>query len=476
METFLIKAAQLILALSLLVIVHEFGHYIFARIFGIRVEKFFMFFNPRFSLVRYIPEKGRLEIGTWMDKDEKPHPLLSFKVGQNYDETGNKVPGWKQTIYGIGWIPLGGYCAIAGMIDETQDAQKLAAEPQPWEFRTKPAWQRLLVMTGGVIFNFLAAIIIYIGLTFSYGERCIHFRDASEGMDYVPTAQSVGFRNGDIPLMANGKEIEADTPNVMMEMAQAKTVTVLRNKQDTVEIALPSDFLLQLNNDKGFFTYRLPVVVAEPIKGEPAHKAGIEKGDRIIAVGDSLTPTYTELTPALAAYGGKSVDIKVIRNGKELTFTATPTEGGKLGFTLTPITDIYPIFIKKYGIVESVPAGWELGTSTLGNYVKSMSHVFSKEGAESLGGFGALGSMFPEKWNWYTFWMMTAFLSIALAFMNILPIPALDGGHVFFLLAEVITRRKPSIRFMEIAQQIGFYFLIALLLFANLNDIIRLLR
>ncbi|MCM1310601.1 MAG: RIP metalloprotease RseP [Bacteroides sp.] len=476
METFLIKAAQLILALSLLVIVHEFGHYIFARIFGIRVEKFFMFFNPRFSLVRYIPEQGCLEIGTWMDKEEKPHPLLSFKVGQNYTETGNKVPGWKQTIYGIGWIPLGGYCAIAGMIDETQDASKLSAEPQPWEFRTKPAWQRLLVMTGGVIFNFLAAIVIYVGLTFSYGERCIHFRDAAEGMDYVPTALAAGFQNGDIPLKANGKDIEADTPNVMMEMAQAKTVTVLRNGSDTIDIALPGDFLMQINKDKGFFAYRLPVVIAEPLKGQPAYEAGMQKGDRIIAVGDSLTPSYTELTPALAAYGGKTVDVKVLRNSKELTLTATPTEGGKLGFTLTPITNIYPVFIKEYGIFESIPAGWELGTSTLGNYAKSMTHVFSKEGAESLGGFGALGSMFPDKWNWYSFWFLTAFLSIALAFMNILPIPALDGGHVLFLLAEVITRRKPSIRFMEIAQQVGFYFLLALLLFANLNDILRFFR
>lgn len=476
METFLIKAAQLILSLSLLVIVHEFGHYIFARIFGVKVEKFYIFFNPRFSLLRYVPEQGRLEIGTWMDKEEKPHPLLSFKVGQNYDNTGKKVPGWKQTIYGIGWIPLGGYCAIAGMIDETQDSSKLSAEPQDWEFRTKPAWQRLLVMLGGVMFNFIAAVVIYIGLTLSYGERCIHFRDAYAGMEYAPAAQAAGFRNGDIPLMANGKEVEADTPNVMMELAQARTVTVLRNGTDTVEISLPSDFIMQINNDKGFFTYRLPVVVDQPQNGSAAAHAGLKHGDHITAVGDSLTPSFSELTSALKTYGGQEIPLTVERNGEVIKLKATPTEGGKLGFSLMQPTDVYPVFIRNYTFFESIPAGWSLGTSTLTNYAKSMSQVFSKEGAESLGGFGALGSMFPSQWSWYQFWYLTAFLSIALAFINIVPIPGLDGGHVMFLLAEMITRRKPSIRFMEITQQIGMFFLLALILFANLNDIIRLFK
>ncbi len=476
MEVFIIKALQLILALSLLVIVHEFGHYIFARIFGIRVEKFYLFFNPRFSLLRYVPERGRLEIGTWMDKDEKPHPLASFKVGRDYEATGDKVPSWKHTIYGIGWLPLGGYCAIAGMIDETQDASKLAAEPQAWEFRTKPAWQRLLVMCGGVIFNFILAVVIYMGVTYSYGERCVRFRDAYAGMDFVPAALAAGFQNGDIPLMADGREVEADTPNVMLELMQAHSVTVLRNGTDSVTINLPENFIFDLNRERGFFTYRLPVVVAEAIKGEPAADAGLRPGDRIVAVGDSLTPSFTELNAALAAYAAQPVALRVERDGRMETLTATPTEGGKLGFMLKPYTDVYPVFIREYGLLESVPAGWNLGTSTLGNYAKSMTHVFSKEGAESLGGFGALGSMFPERWNWYSFWMMTAFLSIALAFMNILPIPALDGGHVLFLLVEAVTRRKPSERFMEIAQTAGFFFLLALLLFANLNDIIRFLK
>lgn len=475
MEVFIIKGLQLIAALSLLVIVHEFGHYIFARIFGIRVEKFYLFFNPRLSLIRYIPSQGRLEIGTWMDKEENPHSLLSLRAGRAY-APGEKVPAWKQTIYGIGWLPLGGYCAIAGMVDETQGAEKLTAVPQDWEFRTKPAWQRLLVMCGGVIFNFLLAIVIYIGIAYSYGERVVRFRDATAGMEFVESALKAGFRNGDIPIMADGKEIEANDPNVMMTLAQAKTVSVIRNNADTVDIALPSDFIMDLNKDRAFFAYRLPVVVAEAVNGEAADRAGLTRGDRIIAIGDSLTPSFAELTDALKAYGGRPVDVTFMRGNKTLTATATPSDAGKLGIKLAPLTEVYPVFVREFSLLESIPRGWELGTSTLGNYAKSMSHVFSREGAENLGGFGALGSMFPERWNWESFWFLTAFLSIALAFMNILPIPALDGGHVLFLLYEVITRRRPSDRFLEVAQTIGFFFLLALLLYANMNDIIRFLK
>lgn len=476
MEVFLMKALQLIMALALLVTVHEFGHYIFARIFGIKVEKFFLFFNPRFSILRYIPEQGRLELCTWMDKEEKAHPLASWKVGKAY-APGEKVPGWKQTIYGIGWIPLGGYCSIAGMVDETKDAKDVTATaPSDTDFYSKAAWKRLLVMAGGVIFNFLLAIVIFIGLTFSYGEQTVKFRDAYAGMDFVPTAQKVGFQNGDIPLMADGEEVEADQPGVMMKMVQAREITVLRNLKDTVTIKLPKDFVMDLNDDKGFFVYRVPVVVSEVLRGEPAEKAGLKPGDRIIGVGDSLTPSLTEFFPALMAYADKPTTLTIERNGKEQILTATPSSDGKLGFMLTKITDIYPVFTQKYGLVKSVPRGWEIGTSTLGNYVKSMSQVFSKRGAESLGGFGALGSMFPEKWNWYDFWSLTAFLSIALAFMNILPIPVLDGGHILFLFIEMITRRKVPLKVIEVATSIGFYFLLAVLLFANLNDVMRLFR
>ncbi len=474
MEIFLIKAAQLIAALALLVTVHEFGHYIFARIFGIKVEKFFLFFNPRFSLLRYVPEEGRLELCTWMTKDDKPCPLASFKVGRAY-LPGEKVPGWKQTIYGIGWIPLGGYCSIAGMVDETKSADDVAQSPSETDFYTKPAWQRLLVMAGGVIFNFIMAVVIYICLTWSYGEKEVRFRDAYAGMDFVPAAIEAGFRAGDIPLMADGQPVEASDPNVMVTMLQAHDITVLRNGRDSVNIVLPKDFVLNCSDERGFFAYRTPVVVAKSMAGTPAEEMGLLPGDRIVAVGDSLTPSITELFPVLMVYAGQTVPIQVERQGQTLTLQGTPDEGGKLGIQLTPLTDIYPVFTHEYTLLQSIPRGWEVGSSTLTNYVKSLSQVFSARGAKQIGGFGALGDMFPEQWNWFSFWSLTAFLSVVLAFMNILPIPVLDGGHIIFLLVEMVIRRRVPLKLIEIASTIGFWLLLALMLFANMNDVIRFL-
>lgn len=474
MEVFLFKAIQLIAALSLLVLIHEFGHYVFARMFGIRVDKFYLFFNPGFSLLRYNPATGKVELFAWDDKEEKPHALLTIKAGRDLTATpGAKIPGWRQTVYGIGWLPLGGYCKISGMVDESMDTEQLKSDPQPWEFRAKPAWQRLLVMIGGVLFNFLLAIVIYIGLTFSYGEKCIKFRDAYAGMDFVPAALDAGFRPGDIPLQADGEDVEADMPDAMMRLAEARKVTVLRNGSDTVVIDLPKDFVLDLNDDKGFFAYRLPVVVAATVGGEPAAKAGLKPGDHITAVGDSLTPSYSELVPALRAYAEKPVNIVIERDGKRLNVTATPTADGTLGFQLTPPAEIYPVFTKNYTLLQSIPKGWELGVTNLSNYASSMRLVFTQRGAKSIGGFGALGSLFPERWSWYSFWTLTAFLSVALAFMNIIPIPALDGGHVLFLLWEVITRRQVPEKFLEYAQMAGMAFLLLILVYANGMDIIR---
>lgn len=476
METFLFKALQLVAALSLLVLIHEFGHYIFARMFGIKVEKFYLFFNPGFSLLRYNPRTNTVElIARTDDTTGKDTAAVSFKVGKPHpqDTTGPVRASWRDTIYGIGWLPLGGYCKIAGMIDESMDKEQMAQPEQPWEFRSKPAYQRLMVMIGGVLFNFILAILIYIGIAFTWGEKTIKFHDAYAGLDFVPAALDAGFRNGDIPLMADGQPVEATDRDVALTMAEAKTVTVLRNGTDTVDIAIPSDFIFRLNDSKGFFQYRVPVVVAGTIPGDPAAKAGMQTGDRIVAVGDSLTPSFSELTTALKAYAHTAVPVTVVREGAEIKLEATPTDGGKLGIQLTPITDIYPVTVVKYSLLTSIPKGIEIGTTTLSNYVGSFKHVFSKEGAESLGGFGSIGSIFPEKWNWLSFWEITAFLSVALAFMNIIPISALDGGHVMFLLYEVVSRRKPSEKFMEYAQYVGMAFLLLLLLYANGNDFYR---
>lgn len=441
------KALQLIAALAFLVIIHEFGHYIFARIFGIKVEKFYLFFNPWFTLAK------------WKPKD---------KPGADPDKT-----SWRDTEYGIGWLPLGGYCKIAGMVDESMDTDQLKQDPKPWEFRTKPAWQRLLVMLGGVLFNFILAIIIYAGIAFHWGERYIELEKATEGMDFVPAAIDAGFRNGDIPLMADGKKLDASKGNYALEMIEAKTVTVLRNKRDTVNIAIPEDFIFRLNDEKGFLAFRLPVYIDRLVPGEAAEKAGLKEGDRIIMIDTVRTPTYTELTPALLNYKEKETTVTVVRGDSVLTMAVTPNQYGKLGFQLRQLTDVYPTVAEHYNIFQAIPKGWEIGTGTLTNYVGSMKHVFSAEGAQSLGGFGAIGNLFPEKWSWFSFWQITAFLSVALAFMNIIPIPGLDGGHVMFLLYEMITRRQPSEQFLIIAQYIGMAFLLILLIYANGNDLFR---
>ena len=451
METFLIKALQLIVALAFLVFIHELGHYTFARIFGIKVEKFYLFFNPWFSLYKWKPKE-------------------KTAVDPNSDDY---RPTWRSTTYGIGWLPLGGYCKIAGMIDESMDKEQMKLPPKSWEFRTKPAWQRLLVMIGGVLFNFIAAIVIYAGIAFTWGEKYIPMEEAREGFDYVPAAQAVGFQNGDIPLKADGVKIDASKPDYLLKMVEAKTITVLRNKRDSVDIAIPSDFIFRLNDDKGFLKLRVPVYVASLVNGEPAIKAGLVEGDRIIAVDTIPKPAFTELTQALEKYADKQTTVTVVRGDSTLTLPVTPNSYGKLGFKLMPPTDIFNTVTVSYGPFESFPKGWDMGTTMLTNYVSSMKHLFSREGATSIGGFGAIGDMFPSQWNWLTFWEITAFLAVALAFMNIIPIPGLDGGHILFLLYEIITRRQAPEKVMEYAQYAGMIFLLALLLYANGADVVR---
>ena len=438
METFLIKAAQLIAALSLLVIIHELGHFLWARVFKIRVEKFYIFFNPWFSLAKWKPKNS-------------------------------------ETTYGIGWLPLGGYVKIAGMIDESMDTEQMAQPPKPWEVRTKPAWQRLLVMTGGVLNNFILAIIIYAGIAWYWGEKTIPYQNAYEGMDFTPAAQALGFRNGDILLEADGKVIDSRDRSGLFKMLEADEVRVLRNHTDTVTLRMPENAVTSLPQEDPFMAYRLPVFVKQVMPGEPAAKAGLVEGDRIVAVGDSLTPAYTELVPALTAYASTEVPLAILREGDTIMTKAIPTAQGKLGFGLMAPMEIFECDTTQYGFFRSIPVGISNGTGMLVSYVGSLKHVFTKEGAESIGGFGAIGNLFPEKWNWRTFWEMTAFLSIMLAFMNIIPIPALDGGHVAFLLWEVVTRRKPSDKFMEYAQMAGMLFLLLLLVYANSNDIYRFL-
>ena len=440
METFLVKALQLILSLSILVLVHEFGHFIFARIFKVRVEKFYLFFDPWFSIFKFKPKNSDTE-------------------------------------YGVGWLPLGGYCKISGMIDESMDKEAMAQPPKPYEFRSKPAGQRLMIMVAGVLFNFLLALFIYSMVLFTWGDTFLPLKNVKAGMDYSENFHKVGFQDGDILLKADDTELERFGEDCFRRVLNAQTVTVLRGGVETV-IPIPEDMAQRVMRDKkGFASYRFPMVVRELGKTEsgesPAAVAGLQPGDSIVSINGIVTPSFYEVGEVLAQNKDKDVLVGFYRAGIPQTLTLHTDTAGKMGIYSVSPFDMYQTVTRKYGFFESFPAGVMLGVNTLKGYVSDMKYVFTKEGASSLGGFGTIGSLFPAEWDWHSFWMKTAFLSIILAFMNILPIPALDGGHVMFLLYEVIARRKPSDKFLEYAQVTGMFLLFALLIYANGNDIFR---
>ncbi len=481
METFLIKAAQLIFAFTILVTVHEFGHYLFARIFGMRVDRFYLFFNPWFSILKYDPRQNTLQFIGWTTKNkdndlEESHALLKIKLGKQHPAKGNKAT-WRDTLYGLGWLPLGGYCSIAGMIDETTDKDQLSSEPEPWEFRAKKPWPRLMVMIAGVLFNFILAIVIYIGIVMHWGERVIPFEDATEGMDYAEQLHTIGLHDGDVMLALNGKPADAKDDSFNWKMIQDGTViTVLRNHADTINITVPQGFLksmIDIDKDTPVMAYRVPAVVLKTVTGENAAAAGLREGDRIVSVNNIATPALTEFYPALEKNKGTTVPMQIERDGSLVELDCAINDAGKIGIQLTPPTDLFKIEEVRYNIFSAIPKGIEMGADRLVTYVSSLKMLFTKEGAQSIGGFGAIGDMYPDQWNWYSFWQITAFLSVILAFMNILPIPALDGGHVVFTLWEIVTRRKPSLKVLENAQYVGMIILFALLLYANANDIYR---
>ena len=470
METFWIKAFQMIAALGILVFVHEFGHYFFARVFKTKVDKFYLFFNPRFSIVRYNPKKKQWRFFCANDTEEEERKAL--EEAEKYD---TEKASWRDTEYGIGWVPLGGYCKIAGMIDESMDKEQMNKPAKSWEFRSKPAYQRLFIMVGGVLFNFLLAIAIYAGIVYVSGEEFIPFENATEGMIYCDSAHKIGFVDGDIPLKADGNQIRmiSDFSQIIL----AKEVTVLRNHKDTVNIAIPSKYAFQADADARdgqlFMNYRVPVVIKQLQPRMGAENAKMQEGDKILAVNGVPTPGYDLFKPALDKCAGKTAKITYSRNGKTHTANVEVDDAGKIGIMLCPPVEVFKTVKKHYNILQSVPRGAQLCWDKLSSYASSLKLIFTKEGAQSLGGFGSLGSIFPKQPDWLTFWSTTAFFSVALGIMNILPIPALDGGHVVFVLWEMITRRKPSEKVLEKAQIAGMLFILALLLYANLNDIYR---
>ena len=442
METFWIRALQLILSLSLLVIIHEMGHFLFAKLFKTRVEKFCLFFDPWLTLFKFKPKRSETE-------------------------------------YAIGWLPLGGYVKISGMIDESMDTEQMKQPVKPWEFRAKPAWQRLLIMVGGVLFNFLLALFIYAMILFAWGDEYIPVQKAPLGMEFNETAKNIGFRDGDILLSADGVPFERYDGDMLTDIVDAREVTVLRDGREAA-IYIPDDMMDRLLADSvRFASYRIPFVVDSLVAGSPALLAGMMPGDSITHL-DGKQVSYFDFVETMAQRkeqgASRQLTLTYMRQGVQDTLTLATDSLYKIGIVPCMETDrLLPVVRTDYGFFASLPAGIRLGVKTLSGYVGQMKYLFSKEGAKQLGGFGTIGSIFPATWDWHQFWYMTAFLSIILAFMNILPIPALDGGHVLFLIYEIVTRRKPSDRFMERAQVAGMIILFGLLIWANLNDVLRYL-
>ena len=477
MSPFLIRTLEFILAITILVALHEGGHFFFSKLLGVRVNKFYVFFDYKFRLFS-------TKFGWW--RKLRGLPPAKKKEDGTYEYEG--------TEYGIGWIPLGGYCQIEGMIDETQhDVEKLKEPAQPWEFRGKPCWQRLLIMIGGVLVNFLLALVIYCAVFFAWGEDYIAVKDMPYGMKFNEEAKALGFKDHDI--LTGCKEADGETiefrefgAQLFRDIAAAKSVSVIRDGKK-VEIATPGDLslLTMLKSEPVFCRPFVPAEIDTVLAGTPAAKAGIKKGDKIIALGskpidswNAFTYETGRMTDMLTDCTTKADSTKVLtkqvvlqRGNATDTVTVTFDNEAKLGVGMTTIANYAKITHIEHDILSCIPAGCGYAIDMLGGYVSDLKYVATKEGAKSLGGFGAIGSMFPPVWDWYMFWMMTAFLSIILAFMNILPIPALDGGHVMFLLYEMIFRRKPGLNFMVRAEYIGMGILLLLMVVANLNDILR---
>ena len=446
METFLIRALQLMMSLSLLVIIHEGGHFFFAKLFKVRVTKFYLFFDPWFSLFKFKPKNSETE-------------------------------------YGMGWLPLGGYVQIAGMVDETQNSEDLNHPVEDWEFRAKPAWQRLLIMVGGVMMNFLLALFIYSMILFKWGDQYVSLQDMTYGMEFNERAEEIGFRDGDILLSADDQSLERFDVDMLRAITEARVVKVNRGGQE-MDVYLPEISLLDIAKDSpAFVEPLLPNVVDSVMPGRPFAEVGIRQGDKLLAINGEPLSSYNAFVNKLAelrseaeANGKKTANFTLVysRLGVNDTLAVQTDTLFMVGASSQALAD-YKVTKLEYGFFDSFPAGIALGVNTLKGYVNDMKYVFTKEGAKSVGGFGTIGSIFPSVWDWHRFWEMTAFLSIILAFMNILPIPALDGGHVLFLLYEIIARRKPSDKFMERAQMVGMILLFGLLIWANFNDVVRFL-
>lgn len=442
---FLIKALQLIMSLSILVVLHELGHFIPAKIFKTKVEKFYLFFDPYFSLIKK-------------------------KIGD--------------TEYGIGWLPLGGYVKISGMIDESMDKEQMNKPPEPWEFRAKPAWQRLIIMLGGVTVNLLLGMFIYAMTLYAYGDKYLPNNNLTDGIWCVDSlSKEIGFLSGDKIISVDGEPVERFS-SILEKTLTAKQVTVERNSKKEI-IEIPNDFIEKLiSNEKTMLFYpRIPAIISSFVENSNCKEAGLKVKDQIIRVNDLEVKYNDQIYDVLAAFKDSTINITVIREGSEINFETIVNADGTIGyypallsFTQLEELGIYKMEAKTYSLLSSFPAGYSKAMNKLGGYIDQFALILkpSSGAYKGVGGFGAIGGLFPAQWDWERFWNLTAFLSLMLAFMNILPIPALDGGHVVFLLYEIVAGKAAPEKIMEYAQVVGMIILLSLLVFANGNDILKL--
>lgn len=507
MDSFIIRAAQFILAITILVFLHEGGHFTFAKLFKTRVSRFYIFANWKFHLWSSYDNWFRRLLGKEpiTERDDEGINFCQeiknwwYKVTGKSDKIITKNVGNKKydnsvgTEYGIGWLPIGGYCQIDGMIDETQTAEKLAAPAKPWEFRSKKAYQRLLIMAGGVMVNFVLALIIYSAVFYTWGDDYYALEDMTMGMKFNDEAKSYGFKDGDILLSSDRTTYKDFSADLLRDMSKAKEVKVKRDGK-VVTVSLPGDINLlnMIKQDPVFCRPLVPAEIDSILPNTPAAKAGIKKGDTIVKLGDADIDSWNAFTYHAGIMQDALSDAKDKKDSTDVLSTTLVWKNAEtnaldtanvvfdvtdgrttLGVVMTTVANYYKPRHIDYDILQSISTGCSYGISVLGGYISDLKYVASKEGAKSLGGFGAIGSMFPPVWDWMLFWKMTAFLSIILAFMNIIPIPGLDGGHILFLLWEVITKKQPSLKFLEISQNIGMGLLLLLMVVANLNDILR---